>query len=197
VVLSESQRRCTFHSVEHIGVLLEIAVDLTKALTATDRYQRLLDAWRRVHRRARRPGGKVRSGRRRLGLGLVRLRAEALGALQAYPWPGNVRELDNVLSRVVLKAAGNVPRGTAIVLEGAHFQSELAVAHDTARVGAPVQLAPIAQRPLREATLDFQRATIRRVLQAHAGNWSAAARALGMHRSNLHHLASRLGVREA
>jgi anaerobic nitric oxide reductase transcription regulator len=26
------------------------------------------------------------------------------------------------------------------------------------------------------------------------GNWSAAARALGMHRSNLHHLARRLGL---
>ena len=52
------------------------------------------------------------------------------------------------------------------------------------------------QRPLREATLDFQRAMIRRALQEHNGSRAGAARALGMHRSNLHHLAARLGLRD-
>jgi hypothetical protein len=28
-----------------------------------------------------------------------------------------------------------------------------------------------------------------------SGNWAAAARSLGLHRSNLHHLAARLGLR--
>ena len=48
MVLFEAQRRCTFRNVEQIEALLEIAVDLTKALSAADRYQRLLDAWHRV-----------------------------------------------------------------------------------------------------------------------------------------------------
>jgi len=133
--------------------------------------------------------------RRRLGLGPVRLSAEGLAALRAYPWPGNVRELENVLSRVVLKAAAGVPRGGVIVLQRAHLGSEVAVNGGVAAVAeTPAAVAP--PMSLREATLDFQRAMIRRALQEHGGNWSAAARALGMHRSNLHHLASRLGLRE-
>ena len=43
--------------------------------------------------------------------------------------------------------------------------------------------------------LDFQRELVRETLAAHDGNWAAAARALGLHRSNLHHLARRLGLR--
>ena len=38
-------------------------------------------------------------------------------------------------------------------------------------------------------------ALIQRALSDHHGNWSAAARSLGMHRSNFHHLAVRLGLK--
>jgi anaerobic nitric oxide reductase transcription regulator len=34
-------------------------------------------------------------------------------------------------------------------------------------------------------------------VHAHHGNWAAAARALGMHRSNLHHRAAKLGLRQS
>jgi anaerobic nitric oxide reductase transcription regulator len=101
--------------------------------------------------------------------------------LRAYSWPGNVRELENVLSRVVLKAAAGVPRGEVIVLQRTHFGTEVDVVPDVVPVDAEVQSAIAPPRPLREATLDFQRAMIRRALRAHNGNWSAAARALGMH----------------
>ena len=50
-------------------------------------------------------------------------------------------------------------------------------------------------RNLRDAVRDFQRELVRETLAAHDGNWAAAARALGLHRSNLHHLAKRLGLR--
>ena len=49
-------------------------------------------------------------------------------------------------------------------------------------------------RTLRDAVDDHQRALIRQELTRADGNWSAAARTLGMHRSNLHHLAKRLGL---
>ena len=55
-------------------------------------------------------------------------------------------------------------------------------------------LADAEPKSLREATLDFQRAKIRDAVAAHGGNWAAAARSLGMQRSNLHHLAKRLGL---
>ena len=134
--------------------------------------------------------------RRRLGLGPVRLSPEALDALCAYPWPGNVRELDNVLSRVTLRAAAKVARGEVIRLEPADLGPEFSGLKNGVPSGTSTperQRTP--HRSLREATIDFQRAAIRRALAENDGNWAAAARALGMHRSNLHHLAGRLGLR--
>ena len=48
---------------------------------------------------------------RRLGLGPVRISAEAMEILKGYSWPGNVRELENILSRSILKASANSPPG--------------------------------------------------------------------------------------
>src|SRR5512142_342789 len=64
------------------------------------------------------------TARRRLGLGPVRLSADAADALSSYPWPGNVRELENVISRAVLKAAAGVPRGEPVILARIHLGSE-------------------------------------------------------------------------
>ena len=36
---------------------------------------------------------------------------------------------------------------------------------------------------------------VRHAVENNGGNWAAAARALGMARSNLHHMATRLGLR--
>jgi anaerobic nitric oxide reductase transcription regulator len=135
--------------------------------------------------------------RRRLGLGPVRLDPEAVAALKGYAWPGNVRELENVLSRVTLKAASRIPRGQHIVLTRSHLGSDFAGAAEAASLQRPPERAKAipASADLKEATRDFQRSLIERALAAHNGNWSAAARSLGMHRSNFHHLAVRLGLK--
>jgi anaerobic nitric oxide reductase transcription regulator len=121
----------------------------------------------------------------------VRLSPEAFDGLQAYPWPGNVRELENLLLRATLKAADRAIRGEAVLVEPIDLS-----------LGAPVEAAPALdterstdQRSLRQRTVDYQRGVIRRVLAEHGNNWAAAARALGMHRGNLHHLAARLGLK--
>jgi anaerobic nitric oxide reductase transcription regulator len=132
--------------------------------------------------------------RRRLGLGQVRLDPSAIAALKAYSWPGNVRELENVLTRVTLKAASRVPRGSPIVLGEAHLGAELEPGTLPA-TAAPVEPNAPVGGDLKEATREFQRMTIRRALAENGGNWAAAARTLGMHRSNLHHLATRLGLK--
>ena len=118
-------------------------------------------------------------------------------ALKTYPWPGNVRELENVLSRVTLKAAASVPRGNPVVLTQAHLgpdfsSSAVGLSSDTS--AAPEEAMP-RSLDLKEATREFQRSLIRRSLSEHRGNWAAAARSLGMHRSNLHHLGVRLGLK--
>jgi len=135
--------------------------------------------------------------RRRLGSGPVRLTAEALAALRRYSWPGNVRELENVLSRVALRSSIHVPREEPVVLEEASFLPALAEAPG-ALSAAPAQASDLpvpGEKPLRVAVEDFQRAVISRAVASCGGNWSAAARALGLHRSNLHHLAARLGLK--
>ena len=47
---------------------------------------------------------------------------------------------------------------------------------------------------LREAVELYKRSLVEAALRRHDGSWAAASRELGMHRSNLFHLAKRLGV---
>ncbi len=141
--------------------------------------------------------------RARLGLGPVRLDAAARGRLGEYGWPGNVRELENVVSRAVLRAAAGVPRGGAVVLAPRDLGRDFGDAPVPQAAGAPVVAAPDVPAgtpgtpgtPLRQRVDDFKRREIERALAAAGGNRAAAARALGLHRSNLHHLARRLGMR--
>jgi anaerobic nitric oxide reductase transcription regulator len=135
--------------------------------------------------------------RRRLGLGPVRLDPEAVTALKTYPWPGNVRELENVLSRVILKAAAAIPRGSPVVLTRAHLGPDFSIsaAGPSSNTSTTPEEAIPRSLDLKQATREFQRSMIRRALAEHQGNWAAAARAVGMHRSNLHHLAVRLGLK--
>ena len=145
--------------------------------------------------------------RRRLGTGPIRFQPGAQAALERDEWPGNVRELENVVARGILHAAARSKPGDPVIVG----RSDLGY-DDSAEAGperAPRarraqgpaagndsagELGELRGRTLRDAVLDFQRALIRRELARAAGNWAAAARALGMHRSNLHHLAKRLGL---
>ena len=141
--------------------------------------------------------------RRKLGLGPIRLHPECLAALEEYSWPGNVRELENTLSRAVLRASGRVSRGNLILVQRADLGGDFYVAEPVpAKEASTLQPQAVAEtegepRPLREAVEDYQRRLIREALVRHDGVWAAAARELGMHRSNLHHLSVRLGIRDA
>lgn len=150
--------------------------------------------------------------RLRLGLGRVTLSRAALDGLTRQEWPGNVRELENWVFRTVVRAAARVPRGEPVVLgaellgpDGPRLSlpptatASGPATHATDRAAEPRASTPPPgepPRPLREEVDDFQRLRIRQALAAHEGNWARAARALGLDRSNLHHLARRLGLRE-
>jgi anaerobic nitric oxide reductase transcription regulator len=49
--------------------------------------------------------------------------------------------------------------------------------------------------PLREQVEELERKLIREAVERCGGNQAAAARELGMHRANLHHLSRRLGLK--
>jgi anaerobic nitric oxide reductase transcription regulator len=135
--------------------------------------------------------------RQRLGLGPLRLSDAALDRLALAEWPGNVRELENVISRGVLRATrGAVDRTRTILLTAEHLdlqsvsQTETtdSLKHETAEsAGQPLSLV--------ERVDAFRRSAILDAVERHHGNWAAAARELGFHRSNLHQLATRLGLR--
>jgi anaerobic nitric oxide reductase transcription regulator len=127
-----------------------------------------------------------------LGLSRVVLSDAASAQLEAGAWPGNVRELDHVLARAVLRASTRTPRGDTVRVEATDLDPTIA-----AQAPSP---APLARQvahgtvPLRVAVDELKRTAIAHTLNEAGGSWAEAARRLGMDRSNLHHLAKRLGI---
>lgn len=140
--------------------------------------------------------------RRRLGLGPVRLNEPARDMLTTADWPGNVRELDHLLGRAVLRASADAARGAPVVIGREHLQLDMPVPqakssvehHPPPRDSAVV--VSLGGMTLREAVEETKRTMVLRAVEENGGNWAAAARSLGMARSNLHHMAERLGLRK-
>jgi DNA-binding NtrC family response regulator len=97
---------------------------------------------------------------------------EALTALAGYPWPGNVRELQNIVERAVV--LGDGPR---IGLNDLPLDVLLARGPVTERRGDIVSL--------NEATEQFERQIVLRILEQVRWNYTEAARVLGVHRNSL------------
>ncbi|MEZ4449402.1 MAG: sigma-54-dependent Fis family transcriptional regulator [Nannocystaceae bacterium] len=107
---------------------------------------------------------------RRHGKSARALTPAALARLAAHSWPGNIRELENCIESAVVLADGEViDAGDLPMISGA------APAH--ADAPAP-GLAALRWD-------EMERTYIRAVLQAHKGNRSRAARAMGIGRSTL------------
>jgi Nif-specific regulatory protein len=100
--------------------------------------------------------------------------------LLAHPWPGNVRELRNLMERVVYLS-------TADRIEA----EDLAFILDPRGRHEP---APACDKPLGQATDEFQIDYIRRAIAQAGGNMSQAAARLGLHRSNLYRKMRQLGM---
>jgi anaerobic nitric oxide reductase transcription regulator len=134
---------------------------------------------------------------RRLGTGPVRINAKTMNILTRYYWPGNVRELENVVSRAILKASIKYSREDTVVVEPVHLGADFSDEAIQPQQTIPERPSSLpAGKSFREAVEDFQRELITVSVANNAGNWSAAARDLGMHRSNLHNLSMRLGLRK-
>ena len=135
-----------------------------------------------------------------LGLGPERLTDEARERLVGADWPGNVRELENVISRGVLRAARQKPERAGPLLIGVEsLDLEPAESSGSAREPSegPALRGRTAPSPsLAERVEAFRRKEILTAVVRHRGNWAAAARELGLHRSNFHHLAKHLGIRK-
>ena len=110
------------------------------------------------------------------------LSPEAVAALRAYRWPGNVRELENVIERCVVLADGPVIQLNDLPLD-------VLLPQQATRVRAAEAL------PLNEATDQFERQIVLRVLERVGWNLTEAGRILAIHRNSLRMKLARWGVR--
>ncbi|MDQ6736684.1 MAG: sigma-54 dependent transcriptional regulator [Gemmatimonadota bacterium] len=99
------------------------------------------------------------------------LSSEAMTALCDYDWPGNVRELENALERACIVTSGDVITAESLP-ERVTSKSGEHLVRDVDRL---------------DPTLDMiERAYIKWVLEANAGNKTRAAEVLGIDPSTLH-----------
>ncbi len=122
---------------------------------------------------------------------------ETLAVLAGLPWPGNVRELHNAVERLAIMTTGRRIEPDDLRRTGL-LEPVSVPAADGTGPDAPA-IDPAAVRSLgglAEARRRFEAACIRRALDQTAGNVSAAARLLGIDRTNLHKKIQAYGLGE-
>ena len=124
----------------------------------------------------------IRRDNRRFHKRVEGLSPEALAALNAYRWPGNVRELENVIERCVVLAEGPVIQLNDLPLD-------VSLPQQATKVRAAEAL------PLNEATDQFERQIVLRVLERVGWNLTEAGRILEIHRNSLRVKLARWGIR--
>ncbi len=120
-------------------------------------------------------GYAKRNGRRVLGLS-----PEAQSLLINYDWPGNVRELENAIER-------------AIVLGSC----ELILPEDLPDTVRGPGASPSQKTSYHEAVSAAKRQAVLKAVEQAGGNYTEAAKLLGIHPNNLHRLIRNLDLRNA
>jgi two-component system nitrogen regulation response regulator NtrX len=98
---------------------------------------------------------------------------EVFSIFESHAWPGNARELKNVVERMAILTTADRISSTAVPLE------------------MRLSEAPSNLQQTRESA---ERESILRALEQTSGNVSAAARVLGIERTNLHKRIRALGI---
>jgi Nif-specific regulatory protein len=113
----------------------------------------------------------------------VQLSREALDALRAYDWPGNVRELENAIERAVVLGCSD--RIVADDLPESVLDSSAALPDGAAAAAA-----------YHRTVIETKRRLILDAIEKSGGNYTAAARLLGINPTYLHRLVKNLQLRE-
>lgn len=122
--------------------------------------------------------------------------AEARERLEDYPWPGNVRELRNTMERLVIMSEGETVTASDVEVVLGYAAGE---GVPGVRPPEPTGVEDIT-RLLREAPDlssfkdEVERVYLLKVLEEHNWNVRAAARAMGIQRSNLYRKLDKHGI---
>jgi transcriptional regulator of acetoin/glycerol metabolism len=109
----------------------------------------------------------------------VRVAPAVMDLFHSYAWPGNLRQLANLL-RTALILAGEEDEITHAHLPD-DFLEDIVPSDESRVVESAVQFLPAGQK-----LEDISLVAIRQALEAHHGNVSAAARALGVSRNTIY-----------
>jgi DNA-binding NtrC family response regulator len=113
----------------------------------------------------------------------VSIRQDALDKIMGHDWPGNVRELENVITRAMVLAPGNV-----ITPECVHFPHR-----DTVAPNSWVEQLPF-RKGYWPVVREVEAQLIRTALAEADGNKAEAARLLGIQRRLLYEKMRELGI---
>ena len=115
----------------------------------------------------------------RMGRTVTGISPKARACLIKYDWPGNVRELENAIERAVVLGASD------LILPEDLPESVV----DQAAADEP------AVSPLHEAVLDYKRRLIVNAIDQAGGNYTDAAKALGVHPNHFFRLIRTLNLK--
>ncbi len=110
----------------------------------------------------------------------VSLSPEALLRLEQHPWPGNIRELGNVIERVVLLADDSVVSAQALERFLPNESAAAVLPAASAREALALPPAPLPLVRGYMAADSHSAVQLRQALEAHGGNQSRAAQAMGL-----------------
>lgn len=123
-----------------------------------------------------------------LGREIEELSSACLETLQGYAWPGNIRELRNVVERALVMGRGPVLQLPAGAIGPVSSVIPLVVRSERPPAEQGASPEGLGGASLKELLLDRKRELILAALVAHQGNQAAAAKSLGVHRSNLNRM---------
>jgi two-component system, NtrC family, response regulator HydG len=106
--------------------------------------------------------------------------AQARARLSAYSWPGNVRELENAVERAIVLGSSDVILAEELPEDVLESQ--------------PAAAAPLTS--YHDAVNNLKRQLIVKAVEQAAGNYTEAARLLGVHPNYLHRLIRNMNLKE-
>jgi transcriptional regulator with GAF, ATPase, and Fis domain len=126
-----------------------------------------------------------------LGREIEEISAASLETLQNYDWPGNIRELRNTVERALVMGRGPVLQLWLGPLSSPGDSPPMSPS--VRKVDSDVE-GRVGSASLKELLLEHKKGLILEALTTNQGNQAAAAKTLGVHRSNLNRMIKDLKV---